>query len=118
MHAFPLSVAWLMVDPKLTVEIVCPPTNTGQTIQRLPAVGDCDDVFYDQTRKRIYASGGEGGISVFEQSDPYHYKESARITTVKGARTGFFSPELDRLFLAVRREGGQSAAIRVFAPGQ
>jgi DNA-binding beta-propeller fold protein YncE len=92
--------------------------NTGKTIQRLPAVGDCDDVFYDQARKRIYATGGEGGISVFEQSDPDHYKESARITTVKGARTGFFSPELDRFFLAVRRQGAQAAAIRVFAPVQ
>jgi DNA-binding beta-propeller fold protein YncE len=91
-------------------------TNTGHTIQRLPAVGDCDDVFYDQTRKRIYASGGEGSISVFEQQDPDHYNESARITTVKGARTGFFSPDLDRLFLAVRRQGAQAAAIQVFAP--
>ena len=90
--------------------------NTGKTIQRLPSVGDCDDVFYDQARKRIYASGGDGGISVFEQLDPDHYKESARITTVKGARTGFFSPELDRFFLAVRRQGPQAAAIRVFVP--
>jgi len=93
-------------------------TNSGKTIQRLPAVGDCDDVFYDQTRKRIYAIGGEGGISVFEQLDPDHYKESTRITTVKGARTAFFSPELDRLFLAVRRQGAQAAELRIFAPGQ
>jgi len=64
--------------------------------------------------KRVYAIGGEGAISVFEQQDPDHYKESARIATVKGARTGFFSPELDRLFLAVRRQGTQTAAIRVF----
>jgi YVTN family beta-propeller protein len=91
-------------------------TTTGKTVQRLGAVGDCDDVFYDKTNKRIYAIGGEGAISVFEQQDPDHYKESARITTVKGARTGFFSPELDKLFLAVRRQGTQSAAIRVFAP--
>jgi YVTN family beta-propeller protein len=91
-------------------------TATGKTVQRLPAVGDCDDVFYDKGRKRIYAIGGEGAISVFEQQDPDHYKESAKITTVKGARTGFFSPELDRLFLAVRRQGTQPASIRVFVP--
>jgi YVTN family beta-propeller protein len=91
-------------------------TATGKTVQRLPAVGDCDDIFYDHAAKRIYASGGEGAISVFEQQDPDHYKESARIPTVTGARTSFFSPELDRLFLAVRRQGTQSAAIRVFAP--
>jgi hypothetical protein len=91
-------------------------TSTGKTVKRLPTVGDCDDVFYDKASKRIYAIGGEGAISVFEQQDPDHYKEYARIITVKGARTGFFSPELDRLFLAVRRQGTQPAAIRVFVP--
>jgi len=89
-------------------------TETGRVIHSLWAVGDCDDVFYDQARKRIYASGGEGAISVFEQQTPDHYKEIARITTVKGARTSFFSPDLGRLYLAVRRQGSQPAAIQVF----
>jgi len=93
-------------------------TTTGTIVQTLPAVGDCDDVFYDKTRKRIYASGGDGGISIFQQVDSDHYKESARIATVRGARTSFFSPDLDRLFLAVRRQGSQSAAIQVFVPAQ
>jgi YVTN family beta-propeller protein len=93
-------------------------TSAAKIVQRLPAVGDCDDVFYDQSRKRIYASGGDGAISVFEQRDADHYQESARITTIKGARTSFFSPDLDRLFLAVRRQGTQAAEIRVFEPVQ
>jgi DNA-binding beta-propeller fold protein YncE len=108
----------LFVVTRFPARLLVFDTNTGKTILRLPAVGDCDDVFYDRARKRIYASGGEGGISVFEQQDPDHYKESARITTVEGARTGFFSPELDRLFLAVRRHGAQAAEVRVFAPAQ
>jgi len=91
-------------------------SETGKVIQSLLAVGDCDDVFYDQARKRIYASGGEGAISVFEQQTPVQYKELARITTVKGARTSFFSPELGRLYLAVRRQGSQPASIQVFDP--
>jgi YVTN family beta-propeller protein len=107
----------LFVITRLPARLLVFDTTTGKSVQRLPAVGDCDDVFYDQARKRIYASGGEGAISVFEEQDPDHYKESARIATVKGARTSFFSPELDRLFLAVRRQGAQAAQIRVFAPG-
>ena len=106
----------LFVVTRLPARLLVFDTNTGKIIQKLPAVGDCDDVFYDKTRKRIYASGGEGEISVFEQKDPDHYTELARIATVKGARTSFFSPELDRLFLAVRREGSQSAAVQVFIP--
>src|SRR5215469_11737948 len=34
-------------------------TSSGKVIATVPAVGDCDDVFYDSARKRIYAIGGE-----------------------------------------------------------
>lgn len=89
-------------------------TETGKIIQSVPTVGDCDDVFYDQARKRIYASGGEGAISVVEQQNPDQYKDVARITTVKGARTSFFSPELGQFYVAVRRQGRQPAGVQVF----
>jgi DNA-binding beta-propeller fold protein YncE len=108
----------LFVVTRFPARLLVFDTSTGKIIQSVSAVGDCDDVFFDATRKRIYASGGEGAISVFEQQDPDHYKESARIATVKGARTSFFSPEVDRLFLAVRRQGSQAAAIQVFVPAQ
>src|SRR5262245_32992299 len=91
---------------------------TGKVMQSLSTVGDCDDVFYDQARKRIYASGGDGEISVFQQAGADQYKEISRIATIKGARTSLFYPELDRLFLAVRREGAQPAVIQVFKPAQ
>lgn len=90
-------------------------TNSGKLIEKLPAIGDSDDVFYDKARKRVYATGGEGGISVYQQQDPDHYKEVAKIPTVKGARTGFFSPDLSQLFVAVQRQGSKPAAIRVYS---
>ena len=85
-----------------------------KVIATVPAVGDCDDVFYDSARKRIYATGGEGAISVFQQKDADHYNEVAKIATVKGARTGYFSSDLGRLFVAVRRDGSHSAEIRIY----
>jgi YVTN family beta-propeller protein len=91
-------------------------TQTGKVVQTVSAVGDSDDVFYDSARTRIYATGGEGAISVFQQQDPDHYNEIARIATVKGARTGFFSSDLGRFFVAVRREGGHYAEIRIYEP--
>jgi len=108
----------LFVVTRLPARLLVFNTDTGAIVEKLTAVGDCDDVFYDANRKRIYASGGDGAISAFEQKDADHYAELARIATVKGARTSFFSPELDRLFLAVRREGSQPAAIHIFAPAQ
>jgi DNA-binding beta-propeller fold protein YncE len=92
-------------------------TGSGKIVQTLSAVGDCDDVFFDAARKRIYAIGGEGAVSVFAQQDSDHYSEIARIPTVKGARTGFFSPEFGRLFVGVRRQGNTRAMIEVFEVG-
>ena len=104
----------LFVVARVPARLLVLDTASGKIVQTLSAVGDCDDVFFDQVRKRIYASGGEGAIYVFEQQDPDHYKEVARIPTVKGARTSFFSPDLGRLYLGVRRQGSTPAMIQVF----
>ena len=106
----------LFVVTRMPARLLVFDTESGKIIQSLPVVGDCDDVFYDKARKRIYASGGEGAISVVDQKDADHYVDTERIATVKGARTSFFSSDLDRLFLAVRRQGSQPAAIKIFVP--
>src|SRR5260370_39783577 len=100
----------LFVGSRAPTRLVVMDTATGKVPQKLPAVGDCDDVFFDQAHKRIYATGGEGAISAFEQEDPDHYREMARVPTVKGARTSFFSPALGRLYVAVRRHASPAAA--------
>jgi DNA-binding beta-propeller fold protein YncE len=89
-------------------------TLSGKVVETLVAVGDCDDVFYDSVRKRIYAIGGEGAVSVFQQQAVDRYRELAKITTSKGARTGLFSPDLRRLFVAARRDGSRPAEIRIY----
>jgi DNA-binding beta-propeller fold protein YncE len=85
-------------------------TDTGRILNELSTVGDADDIFYDALAKRIYVSGGEGAIAVYRQSGA-GYAEVERIATVPGARTSFFSPDLRRLFLAVRGQGAAPAAI-------
>jgi hypothetical protein len=107
----------LFVVTRYPARLLVLDTGSGKIVQALSAVGDCDDVFFDAARKRIYAIGGEGAVSVFAQQDLDHYSEIARIPTVKGARTGFFSPELGRLFVGVRRQGNTAAVIEVFEVG-
>ena len=108
----------LFVVSRVPARLVVMDTATGKVIQKLAAVGDCDDIFWNATRKRIYATGGDGAISVFEQQDADHYNEIRRMPTVKGARTSFFSPDLGRLYVAVRRQGSTAAQIQVFSVGQ
>lgn len=104
----------LFVVTRLPARLIVLDTENGHRIATLPAVGDCDDIFFDQRRHRIYAIGGEGAISVLQQQDADHYSEISQIKTVNGARTGFFSSELSRLYLAVRKQGAQSAQIRIY----
>lgn len=54
-------------------------TNTGKAIAILPCVQDADDTYYGAGRKRIYVPGGEGFISVFEQTDADHYRLLAKV---------------------------------------
>ncbi len=65
-------------------------TETGKEVARVPVGGSCDDVFYDADRKRIYAIGGEGFITVVQQNDPNHYTATANLPTSVGVRTGTF----------------------------
>jgi YVTN family beta-propeller protein len=108
----------LFVVTRLPARLIVLDSSQGKRVATLSAVGDCDDVFYDERRQRIYAIGGEGGISVFQQRDADHYDELGRIKTVIGARTGFFSSELDNLYLAVRKHDSQPAEIRVYGLAQ
>lgn len=89
---------------------------TGARRQTAATCGDADDVFFDHKRGRIYVICGGGAVDVFEAAAK-GYAHLARIPTREGARTGFFAPALDRLFVAARAGGAaRDAAILVFRP--
>jgi DNA-binding beta-propeller fold protein YncE len=89
-------------------------TETGKQAASAEIVGDTDDLFYDAARKRLYGAGGEGAITVLEQRDADHYEPVGRVPTAAGARTAYFVPEWERLFLAVPHRGAQGAEVRVY----
>ena len=90
-------------------------TETGRTVTALDIVGDTDDVFYDAANKRIYVSGGAGGITVISQKNADMYDVSGQVATAPGARTSFFVPETGTLYVAVPRRGEQKPELRVFS---
>jgi YVTN family beta-propeller protein len=89
--------------------------DTGAVVGETDTCGDVDDLFFDKARRRIYISCGQGFIDVRDAREP-PFARLARLATVPGARTSLFVPEEDRLFLAVRAQGGQGAAIWVYRP--
>ncbi len=89
-------------------------TESGNVVASVGISGDPDDVFYDSKRHRIYAICGAGKIDIIEQTDANAYKAFAKVDTANGARTGFFVPERDNLFVAVPHRGSQAAEIRCY----
>jgi hypothetical protein len=53
-------------------------TESGKDVAILDSSGDADDIFYDDVRKQIYISGGDGSIGVVQQQDADRYKLSLR----------------------------------------
>jgi DNA-binding beta-propeller fold protein YncE len=106
----------LFVGCRKPARLVILDTQAGKPVADLSISGDTDDLFYDGKRKRLYISCGEGFIDVVEQQSPNNYQGVAKIPTASGARTCFFSPDLDRLYLAVPERGNQKAEIRVYQP--
>ena len=64
-------------------------TQSGRVVATLPCILGVDDLWFDPTRKRIYAPGA-GAIDVFQQTDPDHYATLARVQVGAGAGSTSF----------------------------
>ena len=104
----------LFVGCRLPSRLIVLNTDSGDVVAKLDISGDADDVFYDSKRNRIYAICGAGKIDIIEQADPNTYKALTKVDTASGARTGFFFPERDTLFVALPHRGSQQAEIRCY----
>jgi hypothetical protein len=108
----------LFVGCRKPARLVAFDTEAGKRVADAGISGDTDDLFYDAKRQRLYLSCGEGFLDVIQCGAGDRYERIARQATRGGARTCFYSPELERLFLAVPQRGGQDAEIRIYQPAE
>jgi len=106
----------ILVVTRKPARLIAIDTETGAMVASIPCVNDADDVYYDAGRKRIYIPGGEGFLSVIQQTDADHYQPVAKIPTTIGARTGLWYEKRDRFYLAVPASSKEGAALWVYAP--
>jgi DNA-binding beta-propeller fold protein YncE len=104
----------LFVGCRFPSKLVVLNTDSGNVVAKIGISGDPDEVFYDTKHHRIYTICGAGKIDVLDQTDPNTYVVSTRIDTADGARTGFFVPERQALFVAIPHRGSQHAEIREY----
>jgi hypothetical protein len=96
--------------------IVVLDSDSGREAAHVTIPADTDDVFFDAKRHRLYASCGEGYLAVVRQADADHYELLEKITTTRMARTCFFDPSADCLYLVVPRRGQKPPELWVYEP--
>ena len=108
-------------DQRLFIASRTPPallifdTKSGKMLANVEAIKDADDLFYDPEHKRIYLSGGEGFIAIFEQSGSDHYALVGKVPSSPGARTSLLVPDGNRFYVAAPSNAGP-AKILVYEP--
>lgn len=77
--------------------------DTGKEVTRLEVADFVDDLAYDAAHHRIYipGGGGQGAITVVDQTGPDDYRVAATIPTKPGAKTARLVPELNKYYVGV-----------------
>jgi DNA-binding beta-propeller fold protein YncE len=110
----------LFLGTRTPPQMIAMDSNSGKEIAALPTVEGMDGVYFDEAHRRIYVSGGRdqalGSVFVYQQKGPDHYEKIAEIPTRPGAGTSFWSPELNRYYVAAPAHDQEDAAILAFEP--
>jgi len=118
--AYDESTQRLFLGTRTPPQMIAMDTKTGAEVANLPTVDGMDGVYFDTTRKRIYISGGRGFdagyVYAYQQKGANSYGIASKIPTKPGAGTSFWSPELNRYYVAAPTYDNDLAAVLVFEP--
>jgi DNA-binding beta-propeller fold protein YncE len=118
--AFDESTSRLFIGTRTPAEMIVMDAKSGKEVAHLPMAEGQDGVYYDALRKRVYVSGGRelssGFVYVYRQKGADQYETIGMIPTRGGAGTSFWSPELNRYYVAAPATSQEDAAILVYEP--
>lgn len=118
--AFDESTKRLFLGTHVPPQMIAMDAMTGKEVAELPTMDGMDGVYFDSKQRRIYVSGGRGLdvglVYIYQQQDLDHYTQIGIIPTRPGAGTSFWSPELNRYYVAAPANDKDDAAILVYEP--
>jgi DNA-binding beta-propeller fold protein YncE len=91
-------------------------TATGESVASLEINKGADGIYYDAKRNNLYVSTGAGFIDVIRQESPDHYQVAEHVSTVEGAGTSLYIPQLNLYVVAAPQAGTRPAALRLYRP--
>jgi DNA-binding beta-propeller fold protein YncE len=103
-------------DTDVRGSILVVDAETGKELNRLPIGGWVDSLFYDPVKGRLYASAGVGEVFTYARLANGDFKALEPVDTAVMAKTALYSPELDRLFVAVPHLGETKSKVLIFKP--
>ncbi|MGH9403415.1 MAG: hypothetical protein ACRD2P_15045 [Terriglobia bacterium] len=91
-------------------------TQTGKELQALPIDRGVDDLVFDPSSQRIYAScgAGAGSVGVYQEQSPDHYQHLGNVPSGPGGKTARLIPQLRRYYVAVPAQGATPAEVLVY----
>src|SRR6266851_5481691 len=118
--AFDESASRLFIGTHSPAEMIAMDSKSGKEVAHLPTAEGMDGVYFDSLRKRVYVSGGRelpaGFVYVYQQLNADHYEITGKIPRRGGAGTSFWSPQLNRYYVAAPASAKEDAAILVYEP--
>jgi len=118
--AFDESTSRLFIGTRNPAELVVMDSKSGREVAHLPTAEGQDGVYFDAVRKRVYVSGGRdlpnGFAYIYQLKDADRFEVIGELSTRGGAGTSFWSPELNRYYVAAPANNKEEAAILVFEP--
>jgi len=118
--AFNESTSRLFIGTRNPAELIVMDSKSGKEVAHFPTPEGQDGVYFDAVRKRVYVSGGrelpKGFVYIYQQKDVDRYEIVGKLSTRGGAGTSFWSPELNRYYVAAPANDKEEATILVYAP--
>jgi DNA-binding beta-propeller fold protein YncE len=118
--AFDESTSRLFIGTRTPPQMIVMDSKSGKEISHLPTVEGMDGVYFDAAHKRLYVSGGRdmgaGSVYIYQQKTADQYEMIGEVPTRGGAGTSFWSPELNRYYVAAPANNKEDAAILVYEP--
>jgi len=82
---------------------------TGRVVTTLPIGGGVDAAAYDPATGLVFASNGEGTLTVVHEDSPDSFRVVENVPTQAGARTLALDPKTHRVFLSTAQFGPRPA---------
>jgi hypothetical protein len=81
--------------------------DTGKVVSTIPIGDGVDAIRFDPGKQLVFASNGEGTLTIVHQDNPNSYTVVANVPTQRGARTMELDAKTHRVYLVSAQLGPQ-----------